>query len=147
MPLPKPIAVQTIAGLTQDPHNYESHKRTIEAVNQLIANLGPGGSVTPSDFVLSPGLGTGAKITTVSGTFKRGAFVLQLGSASLTANPTITLNFPRGLFTTPFAVLTRNGGTGALGFSWTQSATSIIITLAGTGTGSQTYGFQYQVTN
>ena len=147
MPVPKPINVQTIAGLVKDPHNYESHKSTILAHNQLVAYLSPGIPIAPTNFTLSPGLGTGATIAAVSGTFKRGSFTVQLGSAALTANPTITMSFPSGLFTDPFAVVARNGGTGALPFTWTQSATSIIVTLTGTGTASTTYVFQFVVTD
>lgn len=146
MPLPKPLSVQTTVSLTGNPANYEAHKNTIKAHNDLIAALGPGNTISPANFLLSSGMGTGAKISGTSGTFKRGTVSIVVGTAALGANPTITFNFPVGTFTAiPFAQVVQNGGTGALKFSYTQAILNLVITLIGTPTASTTYTFQFAI--
>lgn len=145
MSLPNKISVQTLAGVKDNPYNYESHFRTIQAVNNLIASLGPGTAIKPQNFTVSPGFGTNAVISAVSGTFKRGSFTVTAGSAGFAANPSVFLNFPSGTFTNPFAIVVRNGGTGSLPFTYTQSKTGVAITFQGTPTAGQTFGFQFDV--
>jgi len=140
--LPKPISVQTLGGLRGQPLNYESHQRTVAAINGVIASLGPGESIAPQNFGLQ-GFGAGATVTATSGTFKRGRLTVTIGAAPA-ANPVVTLTFPKNEFSvTPFAQVTRNGGTGTLGFSWTESQSALQITLAGTPVAGETYTFQY----
>ena len=147
MSLPKPIALQTINGLKSDAMNYESHKSTITAYNRLIASLGPGNSIKPQNFSLPSGLGSGAAISALSGSFKRGSFTVTIGSAGLTANPVIALNFPTGTFAeTPFALVARNGGTGTLNFTYTTTVHQLAITLVGTPTAGHVYSFNFAVT-
>lgn len=144
MPLPKPLSVQSTASLTRDPAIYEAHKNTIKAHNDLLVALGPGNSISPINFLLSSGMGTGAKITGTTGTFKRGTVSITIGTAAIGSNPTLTLNFPVKTFdVVPFAQVVQNGGTGALKFSYTQSVLALVITLAGTPTASTTYTFQF----
>src|SRR5258708_578073 len=145
MSVPRPISVQTIAGLRDNQHNYESHKRTISAVNDIIQHLGPGDAIKPQNFSVGSGFGTGASISALSGTFKRGSFVVSVGTGAFVANPSVTLNFPSGIFATPLAIVVRNVGNGALGFSYTQTGQALIITLIGTVTGGTKYGFQFDV--
>lgn len=145
MSLPAKIAVQTIAGLKDNAHNYESHFRTIQAVNQLITNLGPGDSIQPQNFAISPGFGSNAVISAVSGTFKRGSFTLKVGNGAFSTNPSVSLNFPNNTFNSPFAIVIRNGGNGTLPFTYTQSGTGIVITLQGIPSVGQTYSFQFDV--
>ena len=145
MKLPVPIAVHTINGLKDNTHNYESHKRTISAVNDLIAALGPGTAIQPQNFALGNGFGTGASISAVSGTFKRGSFTITLGSGGFVANPSMILHFPAGSLNASSVLVVRNGGNGALGFSYSEAGDNLTITLNGTGTAGQTYGFQFDV--
>jgi len=146
MALPKPLSTQSLGGLRGDPMNYETHRQTIAAQNQLIEALGIGAAIQPQNFAFSASLGSTSKITDLSGTFKRGKFTVTVSGTGLGANPTIMLNFPKGLFTdTPFAQIVRNGGTGTLGFSYSEATTGITITLAGTATLGHTYTFQFAV--
>lgn len=145
MSLPRKISVQTLAGLKDNVHNYESHFRTIQAVNNLITSLGPGEAIKPQNFALGTGFGTGASISALSGTFKRGSFLISIGSGGFTANPSVTLNFPAGTFENPFALVMRNGGNGVLPFTYTQSKAGIVITFQGTPSAGQAYGFQFDV--
>lgn len=145
MPIPRPISVQTLNALKDNPQNHETHKRTISAVNDLIQHLGPGDAIKPQNLSLGGGFGTGARISSVGGTFKRGSFSIQLGSGGFTANPSVTLSFPSGIFATPFVIVVRNGGNGTLGFTYTQSGQALTITLSGTGAVGQAYGFQFDV--
>jgi hypothetical protein len=137
--------VQTLNALQDNPQNFETHKRTIQAINALIQHLGPGDAIKPQNFSVGSGFGTGASISALSGTFKRGSFVVSAGTGGFLPNPSVTLNFPSGIFATPFAIVVRNGGNGALGFSYTQTGQALIITLTGTVTGGTKYGFQFDV--
>lgn len=145
--LPKKISPQTLNALQQsDPYNYETHTQVIAAHNNLIDALGPGAAIKPTDFTLSPGLGTGASISAVSGTFKRGRFTLSVGSAGFIPDPTLTLIFPGGTFNSnPFAIVTRNGGTGTLPFTYVESVHGITISFQGTLVGGTNYIFQFAV--
>lgn len=144
MPLPPKLTVQTLSRMVGDSASYEAHRLTIQAHNDLITSLGPGDSLSPASFALSAAMGTGAKIISTSGTAKRGAVTFQVGTAAIAANPTITLFFAKGTFTaTPFAQVTRNGGSGALPFTYTESMLSMVVTLAGTPTASETYTLQF----
>lgn len=146
MSLPKPLTVQSIGGLRHDPMNYESHRQTITAHNELIAALGPGTAIRPANIALSTTLGSNSRVTDVGGTFKRGRFTITIAGTGTAPNPTITLGFPKDLFTdTPFAQIVRNGGTGTLGYSYTEATTGITITLNGTPTPGDTYTFQFAV--
>lgn len=132
--------------MVSDRNVYEAHRVTIQAHNDLITSLGPGASVSPANFALSPGMGTGAKILGTSGTFKRGTVTFQIGTAALGANPTITLGFPKGTFSTvPFGQVVRNGGSGALAFTYSESLFSLTITLGGTPAASTTYTIQFSM--
>lgn len=144
MPLPPKLSLQTIARMSGDRPSYEAHKGTIEAHNDLINALGPGDTISPSSFSLSPSMGTGAKILSTSGTVKRGSVTFQVGTASISANPTLTLFFPKGVFTSaPFAQVVQNGGSGALAFTYAESMNSMVVSLAGTPTASTTYTLQF----
>ena len=147
MTLPKPISVQSINGLkVNQPLAYESHKRTIDAFNQLIGALQPGATIKPENFTLPPSLGTGAKISAVSGSFKRGSVTMVIGTAP-TLNPTLSLNFPSGLFSdSPFAQVVNNGSTGTLKFFYSESVQGLQITLSGTPVAGEIYKFNYMVT-
>src|SRR5258708_13044881 len=101
MSMPRPISVQTIAGLRDNPLAYESHKRTISAVNDIIQHLGPGDAIKPQNFSVGSGFGIGSSISALSGTFKRGSFVVSVGTGVFLPNPTVTLNFPNVIFPTP----------------------------------------------
>lgn len=144
MKIPLPISVQTINGLKDNAHNFESHKRTISAVNDIIAALGPGTAIQPQNFSFS-GFGTAASISSISGTFKRGSFTMAFGAGGFTANPSIVVHFPIGSLSTSSVMVVRNGGNGTLGFSYSENGDNLTITLNGTGAIGQTYGFQFDV--
>lgn len=146
MPLPPKLTVQTLSRMVGDSPAYEAHRLTIQAHNELITSLGPGDSLSPASFALSAGMGTGAKIISTSGTVKRGAVTFQVGTAGMGANPTITLFFAKGTFTAaPFAQVTRNGGSGALAFTYAESMLSMVVTLTGTPASSETYTLQFAI--
>jgi len=145
MALPKPLSVQTINGLKSDAFVYEAHKQTIHAFNQLIGSLAPGTSTKPENFSLSAGLGTGAAITALTGTFKRGSFTVTIGSGPA-ANPYVAMNFPANLFSdVPFSLVARNGGTGNLSFTFASTVNQLKITFAGTPTAGHVYTLNYSV--
>lgn len=146
VPLPKPISLHGIAGLGGNPLNYESHRNMAQGHNQLLFALGPGSDVSPKDVTISPGLGANAIVSAISGTFKRGKATITCGASGLGANPTISLRFPQGAYaSTPFATVVRNGGNGALSFTYSESVNGLTITLAGTPVASTTYTFQWAV--
>lgn len=146
MPLPSPKTVQQVAALKKDPQLYEAVRQTLVAHNELVAALGPGDALQQGNFVLSAGLGATAAISGIIGTFKRGRFTLTTQGAGLAANPTVTLNFPLGLWkSNPTALVVRNGGTGTLAHTWAESSTQLVVTLAGMPTTGHTYIFTFEV--
>jgi len=150
MPLPDKLMVQQIAGLKADPNVYEAHRKQVDGHNALVAALGPGAAVQQGHITMSAGLGaTAAAVITSGSTFKRGQFTVTPNGAGLAANPTVTLTFPQGLYDEkPWATVWRNGGTGALPFTVTESPVapfSLIVTLVGVPTAGQTYIFRYAV--
>jgi len=145
MALPNPISITAIAGLKENPLNYESHRKMVQEHNQLISALGPGTAVRPLDFSIT-GFGTGATISSVDGTFKRGKLTVTCGTAGISANPKIVLTFPSGLYNSaPFAQVVRNGGTGTIGFTYTESVNNLTINMVGTPGASQTFTLQWAV--
>ncbi len=143
MALPKTIRPQTLNALSKE--HYETAKTIIDSHNDLINALGPGASISPSSFTMSPGLGTGATVTGTSGSVKRGKFMLTIGVAPV-ANPTIMLNLPRGQFSgVPFATVVKNGGTGTLPITYLEGPSGVTITILGTPTAGHTYMFNHLV--
>jgi hypothetical protein len=144
MALPKPIGIQTINGLKADGLNYESHKRLLEGYNNLIAALSPGKPIAPQNIGFT-GMGTGATTIGVSGTFLRGSLSMKVGTVPA-PNPSVSLNFPTGTFSeVPFAIVTQNGGTGSLKFTFAATVNSLAITLIGTPSAGDTYTFSFSV--
>jgi len=140
----RPLSVQQINGLRNNPDNYESHSKTISKVNELIASK-VGTNLTSKAVMLSSGMGTPTSAT-LTGSVKRGVVTATAGTSGLVANPTITVNFPSGEFdSVPFAQVSRSGGTGTLGYSYTVTQNQLIITLTGTPLASETYTFSYMV--
>lgn len=146
MPIPKEFRPQTLNAL-QGPH-YETARQTIDAHNQLLTALGPGTSISPASFSLTPGLGAGANVAATSGSIKRGQFTLTVGT-SPSANPSFTMNIPKGEFdgNVPFVVLTQSGGTGSLPFAYSATAAAVTITINGTPSAGDTYTFSFQMTD
>lgn len=149
--IPRKVAIAQIEGLKQkDPQLYETARSLHRAHNDLVGALGPGGEVKQGDFVLSAGLGATAFVTIAAGsTFKRGEFTLTCQGGGLAANPTVTLKAPEGLWTAqPWAVVQRNGGTGTLSHTASESSVapfSLTITLVGTPTAGHIYIFRYSI--
>lgn len=152
MSVPKniaPLQLNSLKGRGDDTvhtANYETHKQVIGAVNTLQDALRPGTPMNGKSFTVDPGMGVGAQITALSGTFKRGKFTLTTGASGFTLNPTVSLNFPQGTWDDiPSSIVTRNGGNGALGFTYAETINTLTITLNGTPTSSTTYVFQFAV--
>lgn len=145
MPLPPKLSVQTLVGIKDQPFHYETSKKIIDGQNLLIESLGTGIAVGVADFTLSSGWGDARTVTPLGGsTVKRGQFTVVSSGANRTSNPTIKLGFPTGAFTSdPFVVVTRNGGTGTLTFSWLANTQGVTITISGTPGQGDSYGFQY----
>jgi hypothetical protein len=142
MPLPKSIRPQTLNAL-QGPH-YETQRQVIDAHNQLLTALGPGTSISPANFALT-GLGGGPAIAPANGSFKRGNFTLTVGTGP-SANPSFTLNIPRGEFSgTPHIVLSQSGGTGTTAFGYSATASAVTVTFNGTPSAGDTYTFNFQM--
>lgn len=145
MPIPKAFRPQTLNALS-GPH-YETSRQIIDAHNQLLTALGPGTSISPANFALTPGIGVGANVGATSGSFKRGQFTLTVGTAP-TANPSFSLNIPKGEFdTVPFVVLTQSGGTGTLPFSYSATASGVTVTITGTPSAGATFVFNFQMSD
>jgi hypothetical protein len=140
MPLPKPINPLTLNGMKKDQSSYETAKSIVAAHNTLIASLGPGPTINSSHFIPSKDV----TVTQASGSLKRGNLSATIGSAPGPTS-TIHLPFPPGTFSaTPFAQITRNGGTGGSNYSYQETANGVTITIATPITG-ETYGFNYAV--
>lgn len=146
MALPNPKTVQQVAALKDNPQLYEAARQILDAHNQLVAALGPGDALQQGNFVLSAGLGSTAAVSGIIGTFKRGRFTLTCQGAGLALNPALTLNFPPNLWrSSPAALVVRNGGTGTLAYTWQESASTLMIMLAGTPTAGHVYIFSFGV--
>lgn len=144
--LPKSLSVQTLNSLRGNVDVYETHRSSIAKTNEIITALGPGSQLPASLISISSGMGTAAQVTSFNGTAKRGTITIQTGTAGLGANPTITLSFPSGTYdVAPFAQVTRNGGNGTLGYTYTESKNQLVIALVGTPTAGTTYTFRYAV--
>ena len=108
-----------------------------------------GTPIVTTDWALSAGWGPGATVFSVAGNDNRGAVVVQTSAADTpTANPTLTLTFKDGTWTTvPIAVaIMRHTSTGpAVSVSCTQTATTLVIQYNGTPTATSalTYIFNY----
>lgn len=140
MPLPSPPAPQTLAALTSNTPVYETVKKILQHQELLIQFLGPGELIGGSAFSGSHGV----SVEGISGTFKRGRVTFKIGSGA--QNPTMFMAFPRGLFTSdPFAQVTRNGGTGTLGYTYVESTGGITISLQGAPVTGTTYTFNWSV--
>ena len=139
--LPKPIAPQTLAGLKSNSSVYETAKQQLDGHNALIISLSPGKVIGGSDFSLPQA----TNISSVTGTFKRGRFTVNFAT-NPPHDPAVMLNFPFGAFTTqPFATIVRNGGTGTLGFHYSENVNGLTIYIEGTPMQNSTYGFQFAV--
>ena len=142
MPLPEPIAPQTLQGLKSNAQLYETMSSQIAAHNQLLQALSPGNPVTAANFAGSQGV----SISGVTGTFKRGSFVASIGT-NPTPNPIIKLAFPASLFASqPYFTVLTNGGTGSLPFTWSDTVGGLTISLNGTPQPNTNYNFRYTVT-
>lgn len=112
----------------------------------------PGGTaVATTDVALSAGWGTNATVSAVTGNDSRGTITVTTSALDTpTANPTLTLTFKDGTWTSaPFAVSNMSDqGTGTLATaSCHATATTLVIAYVGTPTAlvSRTYVFNYIV--
>lgn len=145
--IPRKLDLREAGELKKNPEVYEAHRRQVDKINSVIEAMGPGEELKQGSFALGAGLGTTAAVSGITGTFKRGGFTLTISGAGLAAaTATITINFPDGTFAgTPFAIVQRNGGTGALSHTWTESKDRLVITLGGLPTAGNTYIFRFAI--
>jgi hypothetical protein len=102
-----------------------------------------GAALVAGDFVLSAGFGTTASIGTITGTDTASRFTVTSAGTGQGANPTITLTFKNGAWTTaPFAIVARAGGSQlTVVATWTVTTTTLVITFNGTPVAGETYTF------
>ena len=117
-----------------------------------LARLFMGGTaIATTDWALSAGWGASAAVTAVTGNDNRGTVTVTTNAADTpTANPTLTLTFKDGTWTTvPIAVACmRNGSTGPMAIvSCSPVAATLVIRYNGTPTATSalTYLFNYIV--
>lgn len=106
-----------------------------------------GTALVAGDFALSSGWGTTASVGTITGTDQRCQFTVTSAGTGQAANPTITLTFKDGTWTTtPFALVLRNGGAAyTFQLTWTVSATQLVITFNGQPIAAETFTFTVMV--
>lgn len=100
-----------------------------------------GTALVGGDFALHANWGASATIGTITGTDQAFQFTVTSAGAGQGANPTVTLTFKDGTWTTvPIFTCNMNGGTGALSFTTVvPTATTAVITYIGTPTVDLTY--------
>lgn len=109
--------------------------------NILLRPYHPFRSLVAGDIVLSAGWGSTATVSAINGTDQRFRFTVTSAGTGQGVNPTATLTFKDGTWTTaPFAVCSRNGGNQpAVLPTWTTTATTLVITFPGTPVAAETY--------
>jgi hypothetical protein len=112
--------------------------------------LDQGTTVANANLAVSAGMGTGASAVVVNPPVPKdqnGGILVTVGTVP-GANPTVTLTFADGAFpNAPNAQVVRNGGTGVAitSFTWTTSATTLVITFVGTPIAGETYVLTYRI--
>jgi hypothetical protein len=107
-----------------------------------------GTSVAAGDFALSAGFGSTASVTVGTGSNdSRGTITIAAAGTGMLANPTCTLTFKDGTWTTaPFAVVSRGGGQQLTApVISTTTATTLVITFIGTPVAAESYVITYVV--
>lgn len=105
-----------------------------------------------TDWAASSGWGTSNSVSAVTGDDTHGTVTVTSGSASFTANPTLTLTFKNGTFgTAPLGAISKIIATSdsatqlTIAVTETTTATTLVITFNGTAVASKTYQFRYVV--
>lgn len=122
-----------------------------------ISHRGAGTALTASNFALSAGFGTTATVSAVTTGSTDACFQITITSAGTGqgASPTCTLTFADGAFRheqtgatiSPLATVSRNGGSQpTVGFTWTSTSTTLVLTFAGTPVAAETYTLVVRVT-
>jgi hypothetical protein len=108
-----------------------------------------GTALVAGDFALSGGWGTTASVGTISGDDSHATFTVTSSGTGQAANPTITLTFKDGTWTTaPFAqtkIIAGNAADITVAVTHTTTATTLVITFNGTPTAARTYTFTTMV--
>lgn len=105
-----------------------------------------GTSLVAGDFALSAGWGSTASIGSLRGSDGNWAGTISTAGITLGANPTLTLTFKDGTWTTaPVCVLDMSGTSDAANLAtkitWVEAATTLTITFNGTPVVTNTYVF------
>ena|SRR2546422_1005964 len=114
-------------------------------VKRIKANRGT--TLAGGNFTLSASFGSSAAVGSIAGTDTRAQFTITSVGTGQSANPTITLTFADGTYTTsPFAIVTRNGGDQPSVLpTWSTTGTTLAITFPGTPAAGETYTFAVQI--
>lgn len=106
-----------------------------------------GTTLVNGDFTPSAGMGATPTVSVEANSKSmRGTVTVTPNGAGIAANPTLTLTFPEGTWTTaPKAIVVKNGGTGTLPISWTVTPTGIAVTIIGLPNAGDTYPLAWMV--
>jgi hypothetical protein len=115
-------------------------------VPRIKANLGTAYSGADSAISLSVGWGTTAAVSAAAGFDQALSFSVTPGGSSIAANPTITITFKDGTWTSaPQCQVQRNDLTSPIGtpaHTWVESATTLVITFNGLPVSGSVYKFK-----
>jgi hypothetical protein len=135
------LALYVIGGLngTGVPRYWVNGKTGDTNIRRVRATIGT--ALVAGDIALSAGWGSTASVSAISGTDQRFRFTVTSAGTGQAANPTATLTFKDGTWTTaPYAVCSRNGGNQpAVLPTWTTTATTLVLTFPGTPVAAETY--------
>lgn len=132
----------SILGITPMRLEYNAtNGRAALNVSRLRCSLGT--TLVNGDWALSAGWGnTATAVVAANAKGMRGQVTFTSNGTGQLANPTATLTFPEGTWTTaPEPMVVRNGGTGIgiTGFTFACTATTLVITAVGTPIAGETY--------
>lgn len=107
-----------------------------------------GTALVAGDFALSAGWGSTASVSVTAGSADdRGQITVTPAGTGIAANPTITLTYKDGTWTTvPFPIVARQGGSGASAdLATTATVTALVIQFLGTPVSGLSHMFNWQV--
>lgn len=103
-----------------------------------------GTTLVAGDISLSAGWGSTATVSAISGTDQRFRLTVTSAGTGQSSNPTATLTFKDGTWTTaPFATCAHNGGSQiTVPGTWTTTTTALTLTFQGLPVAAETYTFE-----
>jgi hypothetical protein len=138
------VADTSGVGLAIRPYTFRYNSingRAGFAMSRMWCDLGT--TLVDGNWALSAGWGnTATAVVAANAKGMRGQVTFTSNGTGQAANPTATLTFPEGTWTTaPEPMVVRNGGTGTgiTGFTFACTATTLVITAVGTPSAGETY--------